>query len=117
MALHEAERGPKLTGLPESHQRLGWDQRLHRQYLAHPGAVKWALNLALSLALVAVVYYPREQFPEEEFGVGEVAEKTVKVPQDLDVEDPAATVQRQEDAAAAVQSVYDLDTKAESLTE
>ena len=118
MALRETDRAPKVSlGVPKSGKKLTWDKRLHQKYLAHPGATKWAINLALSLAVVAVVYYPHEQLPEDEFVVGEVAVKTVKVPRDLDVEDTAASAKRREEAAAAVQSAYDLDTEAGAVAE
>ena len=70
--------------------------------------VQWLILLGTTLLLM-VFLFPSLWQTTPHYGVGDVADKDIKSPNDFLIEDKRATEEKQEHAAASVPTVYDFD--------
>jgi hypothetical protein len=90
-------------------------QRLIREskishWLKGSQAHRWLLALGVFVVL-AFVLSPALTLPTRKLEIGSISSRNIKAPRDFFVENKAATLARQEEAANSIRPVYDLDVK------
>jgi membrane-associated HD superfamily phosphohydrolase len=97
--------------LPQPDRKETWDRRLQIFYRARPALVKGLTYLVVSLLVIITIFYPRQYITTQKYQVGEVANKTIRVLRDLEVQDLVSTQQYQKAAAEQTPEVYDFSPK------
>jgi len=93
----------------ERFQKRFWREDLFRAYQERPWLVKGVIYFIFSLMVVLLIFYPREYITGKKYQAGEIADKTIKVLRDLEVEDLVSTSQYQKLAEEQAREVYDYD--------
>jgi len=69
--------------------------------------MRWLLYLLVSVALILIIFYPRQYITAKKYQVGEIADKTIRILRDLEVEDRVTTEEHKKQAEKSAQEVYD----------
>jgi len=69
--------------------------------------MRWLVYFLVSLALILIIFYPRQYVTGKKYQVGEIADKTIRVLRDLEVEDRVTTEEHRKQAEKEAQEVYD----------
>ena len=65
--------------------------------------------MLVALVVVLIIFFPRQYITARKYQVGEVADKTIRVLRDIEVEDRVTTEQRKKEAQEQARDVYDFD--------
>ncbi len=98
----------KNSKLPQTDRKATWDKRLQLLYRSRPKLAKALVYTAVSMILIIINFYPRQYITSQEYQAGEIANKTIRVLRDLEVQDLVTIKQSQKTAAEQTQEVYDL---------
>jgi membrane-associated HD superfamily phosphohydrolase len=71
---------------------------------------KWIL-LAVVISLFVILLYPNLVVQQYRYSVGDIAERSIKAPQDFFIEDRAATEASRRQAVDQTLTVYDQDSR------
>ena len=102
--MNHSAKNTKLSGLE---RKQNWDKQLQLYYRSRPQLVKGLIYLAVSLILIAIIFYPRQYITARKYQAGEIADKTIRVLQDLEVQDLVTIAQYQKSASEQTPEVYD----------
>ncbi|MGA1873994.1 MAG: HD family phosphohydrolase [bacterium] len=80
--------------------------RYYKNYTLHFGGLLLVLTIALTYLISPIVSVPHISMQ-----AGDISPKDIKAPRDLQVEDKATTIKRQQEAEAKVLAVYDFDDR------
>jgi len=102
--MNHSGKNSKLPGLDKKRR---WEKQLQLFYRSRPGLVRGLIYFAVSLLVIVTIFYPRQYITTRKYQAGEVADKTIRVLRDLEVQDLVTIKQYQKSATEQTPEVYD----------